>query len=461
MIKCYSLLIICKVVLIVSVQKAIAQTPVIKTNKPVISIRQGNVILKDSWTVSPQLKPDVYTVPVKGRSVTVSFITDIDSIRFTVTPGNEYSFIILYGNDSAYTEIRGEKFIEPAVFSKEYQKKFNGKTINEIPEGYELMNTVMALTDFQKKVEWHDEKRTAYYKEVQEYFKNFTTDTLINAINNLLNRGWYRQLKTDSYAFEFDKNGRIIKSKVYDRVDGELRNTVLPYIPLLEAFAAKTGFRDFYRKHSALYNSQLRAYRDTINTKEMVAWLNKNFPSTRYNAFKIIWSPLVGGNQSSKWFNNNGFKEAHAHVNFPYSFLFSGSKEIMNLKRGDIVFTELNHAFINPEAEKHHDKIIVAFTDKFKWAAKGKVADNYARNLMDLFNEYMNWGLVALHYTDLVPAEEMPSLIERNITYMLNRGFIKYREFMNYVLPLYQNRKKGETIADLYPQIITWFKENG
>jgi len=89
----------------------------------------------------------------------------------------------------------------------------------------------------------------------------------------------------------------------------------------------------------------------------MQRWLNKNFPKTSYDCFRVIFSPLVDWNQSAGWFDNDGFKEAQAHVNFPYPSEADKKRtyEENIMLDGQILFTEFNHAFINPEAEPYFD----------------------------------------------------------------------------------------------------------
>jgi hypothetical protein len=50
----------------------------------------------------------------------------------------------------------------------------------------------------------------------------------------------------------------------------------------------------------------------------MLIWLRREFPDVRaYDTFNIVFSPLVGSNQSVTWFESNGFRELQPHVNFP------------------------------------------------------------------------------------------------------------------------------------------------
>jgi hypothetical protein len=437
--------------------------PIIKASKVMVSIRENGEFLKDSWRISPQLKPDEHVVAVKGKSTWVTFITDLDSIAFKVKPGDRHQFYILWNGDSALTEIKAEKFIPAAAFSKKYKKEHNGKTYTEIPEVYELVNVAFALTRYMKNDKYAVEKGNDYYKDGIAYFGKDSVDEIIKTFDTLLGRNLYARLKMDAYAFEFNKKGNIVQSKIYDRVSWGKQNVLRPYIPALQQFADKTNFRNFFEKHQPFYDAQIRAYRDSINTKEMVIWLNNHFPSTRYNSFKIIWSPLVGGNQSATWFENNGFKEAQQHVNFPYHYWYkTGSKESIDLRRGNIIFTELNHAFINPEGAKdvYREDVLSAFANLETWGEKERAAAWYP-NAYSMFNEYLNWGLVSLRYVDYAPKAELDSLIEENGKYMAKgRGFKKFDVFNRHLVQLYKSRKEGETIADLYPKIVAWFKEN-
>ncbi len=81
------------------------QTKTIKAHSKSVDIRDGGVFMKNAWTISPQIVPDVYTTSAKGQKVV--FYTDIDSLSVKITPSTKYDFIILL-NDSikAVTQIK-------------------------------------------------------------------------------------------------------------------------------------------------------------------------------------------------------------------------------------------------------------------------------------------------------------------------------------------------------------------
>ena len=91
-------------VLLIVGQSLFAQQnlPIIRATSKIVDIRDGDDFKKATWTISPNLKPDIYQTNNKN----VTFYTDTDSISFKVKPNQKYNFIILLnGKDSAYTQI--------------------------------------------------------------------------------------------------------------------------------------------------------------------------------------------------------------------------------------------------------------------------------------------------------------------------------------------------------------------
>ena len=83
--------------------------PVIKSNVSMITIQDGAELKKDFWRLAPEARPDVYEAQlVGGKPHKVTFITDVDSISFTVEVGRKYDFIIQRGADLCYTQIAGQ-----------------------------------------------------------------------------------------------------------------------------------------------------------------------------------------------------------------------------------------------------------------------------------------------------------------------------------------------------------------
>ena len=268
----------------------------------------------------------------------------------------------------------------------------------------------------------------------------------------------------NAYSFYFNSKGEIVQSEVYDRLTDV--NSLRPYLEELQSFSNKSKFEIFFKQSQPLYNKQISTYRDSIGVTEMQKWLVKNFPKTKYNSYKIVFSPLVGNNQSANWFEYNGFKEVQTHVNFPYrreEEKQEFSKDALHVKDGNIVFTELNHNFIGPEIQKieYQKNIRDAFVNLNTWIENGSPAERAYSNARACFDEYMNWALVSLRYIDYAPPSEHSKLISKMEKYQVEvRGFKKFAEFNQFLIQLYKKRREDQVVADLYPQIAQWFVKN-
>ena len=81
-----------------------SKIPVIQANSDLVDVKDGTEFREGAWTISPEIKPDIYVTQKKNSKVT--FYTDLDSISFKVQPGKIYNFIILLNKkDSALTQI--------------------------------------------------------------------------------------------------------------------------------------------------------------------------------------------------------------------------------------------------------------------------------------------------------------------------------------------------------------------
>ncbi|WP_413670609.1 hypothetical protein ACEN9X_12115 [Mucilaginibacter sp. Mucisp86] len=83
-----------------------SKLPVTKATSKKVAINDGGFLDKNAWSLSPKMRPDVYTADRTRATKWVTFYTDIDSIRVKVKPGTRYNFVILLnGKDSCYTQI--------------------------------------------------------------------------------------------------------------------------------------------------------------------------------------------------------------------------------------------------------------------------------------------------------------------------------------------------------------------
>lgn len=403
--------------------------------------------------------PFSYAFGTELETTPCALVSEQDSVAFSLNHGVQTTVLIIREakNDTLTCHFSAKKLVKAATFTDAYKTANLGKTIIQVPEVYELINVIFALTDYGKTDAIY--KNTDYYRSVMEHFSPYASHPAVRTIDSLLKKShdYYAPLKMDSYAYIFSEN-QIRKTGVYDRVSWGEANELSPYIPLLEDFANQSGFRAFYRNHSDYYAGLVTDFQQNIDVAAMKRWLEKQFPRTKYSAIKVLFTPLVGWNQSANNFSDNGFTEAQAHVNFPFvtNNAPQQSAAITRAGRMLIVFTELNHSYLNPEADQYAKEIATAYKDLSGWITAGKPSSNY-NNPLSCFEEYMNYGLVTLLYSDLFDKATFETLkinLEKNM--VAGRGFSRFREFNEELLRLYRNRNSGQTVADLYLAIIAW-----
>ena len=81
--------------------------PVIRAHSRVVTITDGLHVKKNYWYVMPDKRPDVYFVEIPLEPHTVTFTTDVESIRIPVTYGSQHEFVIrLDDGVEARTQVR-------------------------------------------------------------------------------------------------------------------------------------------------------------------------------------------------------------------------------------------------------------------------------------------------------------------------------------------------------------------
>ena len=368
-------------------------------------------------------------------------------------PGKDNSVSILYDNKHYLLDLN---YMGPqALFDSEYRALWQDTVRIEIPELYEMVNVAISLSD-RVVSEPGLVAPSPYMKEVQNYFGEYRDHPFVLALNDKMKSdpSSYHTLKMNGVAFDFSDQNIIEPSKVYASI-GWAGNVLAPHLSSMQSFSDETGFRQFYASHRKLYDKQISMLRDDINIADMMDWLESEFQEVeRYDSVRVIFSPLVGHNQSLASFENQGFRELQPHVNYPYpNLLNNGLKpETAEFLRGLIFFTELNHGFIQDSADAYSDQIHEAMGN---WrAAENSAAASYD-TAVSAFTEMLNWALFSVYATDKLTAsesEELALIISENM--VEQRGFPHFKAFQADLLRRRQLQKKGESLVDVLPEFI-------
>ena len=381
---------------------------------------------------------------------------------FTVTSQSRTPLIL--ATDTARFRVRLQAQSPAATYSDAFLGQKQNAVETRVPEFYELLNIAIALTDVVDDYPDVVPKDTAYFDRLAKAFEGFTDHPLIKRLNADLAADplVYYVLRSSGLSYEFDRAGRIAPSATYRRggFPGSQINDLDPYIDDLQAFANETDFRSFYAQNEATYAAQIGYFEGTLNVAQMLDWLGDNFPDADPPDYtQIILSPLAGSVQFLNRYSQGDFRELQPHINYPYSGFAGLSEEARPLARGSLLFTELNHGFIEPP-ESMTQARDEAFERVEFWIAQDSDAEETYGTPELVFDEYVNWSLLSLYMRPLMQAEDWNTFrasIRRTMTQ--RRGFVHFEAFEEAFVTLDESKAPGTPVANLFPALIDWAKE--
>ncbi|MFV0218831.1 DUF4932 domain-containing protein [Empedobacter falsenii] len=445
---------------------------VLHTNEKMLEIKVNGKISSKSWAINSKIKPDVFMAEVSNEKSEVIYSDGKNNLSFDLKKGETIDFLIIQNKkDTAYQRIIG---IAPNVnFTKDYINKYKGKTEVAIPEVSELVNILMALhPDAEKEINMFDTK-TEYYKQVKEYFKPYLNHPAIDTIKkyitdlqyiedykgNMFSNTSYRYyyaLKMNACAYNFDKNGEIKNNGNI----GQMAKGWYTFDPMKDAkvfqdFAKVSNFRVFYKNNQPYYTELLQRYNQLNPIQKMQNWLDKKF-GFGYGSYAVYFSPLIYGAHSTSRFEDNGFTQTImfiARADFD-SKLTPTQNELLESR---VVFTEIDHNYVNPVSDKYVKQINEALSNRKKWA-KPTITDMY-ESPYKVFNEYMTFAVYILYVHDNYSKTYLDKYLPELNGMMSNmRGFAKFTDFNQVMLAKYKENP-SINMTDLYEYMLDWCKK--
>lgn len=343
--------------------------------------------------------------------------------------------------------------------SDEYINQNRGNSSIEIPEVQELIHVIIAISPLgqDNDIAIIDDK-TEYFKEVVSAFETFKEHEIVKTVTSFIkkNTAYYYYLKMDGTGYFINNDGKIIKDSTYDRISWNDKNVIDPLLNTLQDFSNKSNFHLFFNNHKAFYENNIELMKSQSPIEKQWKWLETQFPD-KYDNYRITFSPLTSGWHATQFFKTKNFSQIMMFVGGPLVLKKYNDKIIEGLVTR-MVFTEIDHNYVNQISNKHKKEIKRIFSDKSKWTDSKKGTDWYGTPEA-VFNEYMTWAVFTLYALDTFNAEDFKVINDKTTAQMIERrGFIKYKEFNEKLVDLYKNKKENETVVDLFPKIIDWCK---
>jgi hypothetical protein len=132
------------------------------------------------------------------------------------------------------------------------------------------------------------------------------------------------------------------------------------------------------------------------------------------------------------------------------------SKQKEGLMSG-VVFTEIDHNYVNPATNKYAKTIDSIFSRRAVWTRGDQT--NWYGSPVSVFNEYMTHAVYCLWLLDNYDKATADFVITNRESLMVERrNFIRFKEFNRALIALREQNKNAK-VVDLYPAILNWCRE--
>ena len=326
----------------------------------------------------------------------------------------------------------------------------------EIPEAYELAHVVLSLTAFAERHPHTVLRRGAYWEEVRRHFAPYRDHPLVGRLNAELqgDGDWRRYLyfRESAAAWAFDGD-RLVPSGRYPMPIFGGGDPFAEHRALVEDFAAATGFRAFHAGHRARHDDQVRRYVADVPLEAMWQWLEARFPQ-RYDRYRVVFSPLSYGTHSTQRYDGGGVRQTIMFVAGPDVPADTVPPAVRAAELARIVFTEIDHNYVNPTTDRHRAAVDAALAD---WRTWNQDPDRTYESAYATFNEYMTWGVFSLWARQAYDAPTFARVVADVERLMeTRRGFVRFAAFNRELLRLYAERGAESPIPDLYEPMLDW-----
>lgn len=335
-----------------------------------------------------------------------------------------------------------------------YESDLEVETQVLVPEVYELANVVLAISPYGREHQWSVHKEGDYYQRVVARFGGQSEHPLVREIQPLIESSYNGYYGFRENAFGYAFVDEVLSHEGEYGVVWTSRNVFKEHLALVRDFAEKTSFRDFFAAERGTYAEQIARYRELVDLAGMAGWLHSRFPGRRYDAYTVVFSPLIRGSHSTQRFRREGRDEAVMFIAGPDMPLGDVDDELRAALHARVVLTEIDHNYVNPVTDRHRGELQEAFGAWREW----NTGENY-QSAYATFNEYMTWGVFTLYAADTYAPATFAEVVRRTERQMANsRGFVRFREFNRRLLRLYREQP-GLPVPDLYAPMLKWLAE--
>ncbi|MFC1794236.1 DUF4932 domain-containing protein [Planctomycetota bacterium] len=322
----------------------------------------------------------------------------------------------------------------------------------EVDPRVELIAIVFRLAG---NYEYNQGRIRSYVKDIWRQFGDFENHPVVKLAARLSSK---RRMSCDgpmSLAVHIDRDYR--PRKTFEQwpwgLDGRWKKQeTREFLELLRQFAAETKFDEFYKAHSALYETGIRSCRAVMAQYNLQTWLGEFFGVEEMGDLRLVLGFLNGPNNYGPRFTAGTIHEKYAIVGMPLPD--ADGMPVFRTRKLPIIAHEFCHSFANPVVEKYMEQLRPA-AEKL-YAAKAPAMKRIG---------YQNWQ--SMMYESAVRASVAcyirnsfePEYLQRYLDEDAGNGFVWTKELSDLLRTYEKNRDKYPTFESFFPEIVNFLNE--
>lgn len=311
----------------------------------------------------------------------------------------------------------------------------------EVNEVRELILIAMAISSPPFDDSTFIRKDTPYFEEVSDYFGKDHKHPLPLFFSH--KKPWknYHGYLMDAAMYTFNGDS-LVKIASNKNISWGEKDYITELLPLINSFSKTTKFRQFFFKHQPYYKGLTDLLQRQAPLMPQWTWLEQK-STVHYNQCFVLFSPLINGRHATHHLDFQGKPSIFIYVGPPITET-TLSKSLIEAQCTRMLFTELDHNYVNPVSDQFEKQINQLIKHRKKWARSGT---GYSSEIA-IFNEYMTWAVYLLYANDRFDDETFHST-EKSIIYQMTsqRSFYQFESFYSDIKMVYT---PNMTLDELY-----------
>jgi len=225
------------------------------------------------------------------------------------------------------------------------------------------------------------------------------------------------------------------------------------FIRELADFAKTSHFRDFYDRHSAIFEHTRQATQSFIDTRVDQQWLPSFFGVVPTGSFTVIPSMINGPASYGPTYRDADGKE-HFYAIVGVNTVDDHGMPVIDSESLELVIHEFSHSFVN--------HLVAARRGSFDAAAGsmyGKVETAMNRMAYNDWETMINESLVRVAVIRYFQSHEGTEAAEEQIQEEVKRSFLWTRELSDLMGTYERHRRQYPTFESFIPQVAAFFTE--